>query len=159
MNKLNIKATAIFFLLIEGLIKLGDAKKIDNRVYTDDNGDEQRTFMAASVELIDRWPAGRIYSVAHYFIQNGDMCCDPDMTFMVARRDVKEVEKNLEDDCVYPISFQQAIPPVYKLGAKMNGSHIVWVLGAQKAMTDFANTWMSNIADQQELNKTNAASS
>ena len=38
-----------------------------------------------------RWP---IFSLAHYYEQNGDLVCDPDVTFLVA-------------DQVHPLTFEQ----------------------------------------------------
>ena len=99
--------------------------------------------MAAHVERLNTCEAGTIYSIAHYYKQNGDMVCDPDMTFLVARTDGK----------VYPITFEQ--------GGLMYQESVVWSddgqriasyrLKMQRDQKRFADMWLANIGEQQSL--------
>ena len=74
MEKLNIKTAIIFNSLIEKL-NGSDSIKIDNA---------PGVFMAAHLEkLYDLPELGTVYSLAHYFELNGDLCNDPDMTFLM----------------------------------------------------------------------------
>jgi len=129
MKTLSKTAAKTLDLLTEGLTAPGDSKKVDNT-----NG----TFMAVHVEMIGQDSNGPLFSVAHYFVQNGDMCQDPEMVFMRAH-----------DGAYLPISFQQAIPPVYQEAMDLRKDTFRPRLMAQLA--SFANTWMRNIKQQQRL--------
>ena len=130
MKKLNKTAERIFRKLIAGLN--GDARKIDNG---------GACIMAVHVEQIRTVDLGPIYSVAHYYEQNGDLLCDPDMTFLVAST----------DNGVYPITFEQG-GVTYQEAVEWDGDQIKGVRPKRQAdMTQFANTWMRNIKEQQGL--------
>lgn len=116
--KLDKTAEQIFRRLIEGL-KVGKAKKV---------GEDDGPFMQVHVDRLSQTD----YSIAHYFTQNGDLCCDPDMVFRVT------------GDGVTVVSFQQAIPPIYQHVDSCSAEQI-------KSMTEFACMWMRNIADQQGI--------
>ena len=79
------KAEAIFRKLTEGLVKVGDHRKINNA---------PGSFMAVSIEIIGRSGLGPLVSVAHYYEQNGDLMRDPDVVFLIGA-----------DQHAYPISF------------------------------------------------------
>ena len=51
-----------------------------------------------------------IISMAHYFVQNGDLCQDPEMTV----RAVHASPKGFSRGMLEALTFQQAIPPVYQ---------------------------------------------
>ena len=128
MKALNKTAERIFRKLIA-----------DPEPHKIDNGGE--SIMAVHVERIRTVDLGPIYSVAHYYEQNGDLICDPDMTFLVAST----------DDAVYPLTFEQ--------GGLLYQDAIEWDEGRIKGyrpkmqadMTSFANGWMRNIKEQQRL--------
>jgi hypothetical protein len=131
MMKLPTKATKILDKLTEGLTKVGDSRKIDNS-----NG----AFMAACIDIIDRTHQGwLIVSVAHYFEQNGDLCCDPDVTILRAK------------DGDYAMTFQQAIPPVYQQPLRIEGGTIRVNEKAQRDLTLFVQELLTNINEQQDL--------
>ena len=139
MKSLNAKATRIFVKLINGLTEIGDHAKIDTS-----------SFMAVCVDVIGRpdfGPVGQslIIAVSHYFKQNGDMCCDPDMTFLVGQ------PSEAAPIAVYPLTFEQALPPVYQVAARFEGGSLIHKPALQADITRFANSWMSNIAQQQDL--------
>ena len=136
MKSLNKSATKTFRAIIERL-NGSDACKIDNG----------GSYMALHVDRLQSVEAGTIYSLAHYFKQNGDMCCDPDMTFLDSGKD-----SPVYVDGVYPLTFQQAIPPVYQDAVEWDGPKIQGVrLKMQADHTRFANTWLRNIREQQGL--------
>ena len=142
LKSLNKKATKIFARIITGLNELGDHAKIDTS-----------SFMAVCVDVIGRADLGpnvpvgqaRIIAVSHYFKQNGDMCADPDMTFLVGQ------PSEAAAIAVYPLTFEQALPPVYQVAAQFEGGSLIHKPALQADITRFANSWMSNIAQQQDL--------
>ena len=98
-------------------------------------------FMPVSVELIGEIPGyGNVISIAHYGLQNGDLMADPEMTFVIIQGDY------------YPISFRNDYLGInqevfrYKDGKT---THINPEL--QSDLITFANTWMKNIQEQQEI--------
>ena len=137
MKTLNKQSTKIFNKITEGMGFSSDEsisyKKIDNR---------SRAVMALVVECIGQTDFGPIFSLCHYFKQNGDMCQDPEMLF-------------LKHECgeVFPSMFQQAIPPVYEESLYKDHEDGEWkcLPRLQAAHTRFANTWMKNIKEQQKL--------
>jgi hypothetical protein len=131
MMKLPPKAAKILDKLTEGLVKLGDHAKFDNA---------PTSYMAACIEIIDRTPQGwHVISVAHYFLQNGDMCCDPDVAILRAK------------DGYYPMTFEQSIPPVYQQTMKFEDGAIHANEKAQKSLTVFVTELLTNINEQQRL--------
>ena len=78
--------------------------------------------------------------MAHYGVQNGDLMADPEMTFVIVQGEY------------YPISFRNDYLGIdqevfhYKDGKP---THIKPKL--QSDLTTFANSWMKNIQEQQEI--------
>ncbi len=138
---LNAKATQIFKKLIEGATEDGYAK------YGKDGG----AFMPAVVELVD-WHVGivgigstavrRIWSIAHYYESFGDLCQDPEMTFF---------ETALLPNQIFPMTFQQANPVVYTEGIVVRHGAFEVNRQQQAQITEFANTWLVNIDEQQAV--------
>lgn len=102
-------------------------------------GEKGKAIMPLSVEKLTTYDVGTVYSFCHYFEQNGDLCQDPEMLFL------------LHKTCrVYPMMFQMAIPPVYEESVFFdNGWKVKTRLQAKH--TKFANTWLKNIKNQQGL--------
>ncbi len=137
MRHLSKAARKTFERLTDGLTEPGDHRKVDN---------SGGVFMPVSVDVIDRTPLGPVVSIAHYFEQNGDLCCDPDMTFLVAPAGV------------FPLTFQQAIPPVFTQAATIDADGKVrCATYSQRNITTFANTWLRNIQQQQYGRRLNKA--
>ncbi len=125
MKALDATAEQIFRRLTDGLLKVGDARKIDNST----------SFMPLHVEVIGRhghWP---IFSLAHYYEQQGDLVCDPDVTFLVA-------------DQVHPLTFEQG-GIVRQVAVQFKGQAIHLNEQLQGQITDFCNQWLRNVAEQQ----------
>jgi hypothetical protein len=134
MKKLNKKAARVFNAMIK-LMGENDHLKIDNT-----NG----TFMPVVIEKVQEvmfyQSECTIYSVAHYFEQNGDLVPDPEMTFLV-------VKANTE--VIYPATFQNQMS--YQESLFKDGVDWKFSRSMQSGHTDFANMWMGNIKEQQNL--------
>ena len=130
MKSLNEIAKNTFFDLCktmdEGpyIVKKGIASKIDNT----------QCFMPVCVERIQTLSGEDGISIAHYFVQNGDLMADPEMEFII------------KDNEVYPISFKLDSLGIFQY-AKLSETQKNEKL--QKELTCFANQWMRNIKLQQ----------
>ena len=125
MKAISKQATKTLKKLLAGLLEIGDNRKIG----------DGKTFMAVSVEKIGE----RMFSVSHYFTQNGDLVPDPDMVFYHG-----------EDDCYYPVSFQDQ----FRYDEAMtfeNGKPKAFAPKLQRSLATFTTTWMQNINSQQNL--------
>ena len=132
MHSINDKATEIMNQLTEGLNGENLSRKIDNTP----------GFMAACVELIQQTNSGPLFSVAHYFKQNGDLMRDPDMVFI-----------RCQDNRYYPVSFQQDSMGIYQEVVSFDGFSTPQLQNfeGQRQLAEFANGWMLNIQQQQKL--------
>jgi hypothetical protein len=103
MKCLNKSGTKVMDKLVSGLEVPGDAKTFDMHGYTEKwNGG----IMAVHVENIGNVPStgsGNLYSVAHYYKQNGDMMRDPEMIFWAAKTRDKDL---MIVNAYYPIYFR-----------------------------------------------------
>lgn len=131
MKSLDQRAKAIFHELIEPLDATRASRKIDRG---------GACIMAVCVERVYEWPVGVVYSVTHYYEQNGDLMADPDMTFLVDA---------LSGD-VCPLTYQQDGLGLYQEAASYDRERgVVCNPRLQADLTSFANQWMRNIKDQQ----------
>jgi len=127
---LNKEASAVFEKLIEPLQGTRHHIKYGNP------GD---AFMPAVIEKLDTLDIGTVYSIAHYYELNGDLCQDPEMTFIKTPFGI------------IPNMFQQALPPVYQESIfKDKGTWVIRVR-LQADHVAFANDWMINIKNQQNI--------
>jgi len=134
MKAINQRAKKVMDVLIEGMdIEANDSKKIDNT---------KGTFMPVHVEHVTECNLGQIFSIAHYYKQNGDLMRDPDMEFIKGG-----------DGEYYPISFWQDAPLKRDEAVEWgeNGEITGIKPKLQAALATFANTWMKNIKEQQGL--------
>jgi len=132
MKALSGKAREVMDLLTKGLHTRG------HRVIDNSDG----AYMAVHVEKLYLTEQGALYSVAHYFEQNGDLMRDPDMEFMKIGNEY------------YPVYFrqdggialeQEAV--VYGPGGKIERYNPK----VQAELATFADQWMRNIKEQQKL--------
>ena len=131
MMKLNKKSLRIFTALIAGVTKLGDHKSLKSTA----------GIMPLGVEFVEFGPGQTpVISLNHHFVQEGDVCWDPMMSFWV-----KAVDE------VYPISFEQSIPPVYQVSVRFDGEEVYPLRKYQQDQALFANEWLSNIEQQFDL--------
>ena len=133
MEAINKTAKKVMDLLVEGVdIDASDSKKIDNT---------KGVFMTVHVEAVGKCNLGLLFSVAHYYKQNGDLMRDPDMEFIRGG-----------DGQYYPISFWQDSPLVRDEPLDWEDGEVVrYDAKRQTALVTFANTWMKNIKEQQGL--------
>ena len=134
MKHLSIAGKAVMDKLTEGIEDFDQAKKIQNN--------PSKSIMAVCVEMISKNSQGPVFSIAHYYEQEGDLMRDPDMTFLKGA-----------DGEYYPLTFRQD-----NLGIDQDA--VVWgdngeIKGFRAKMqadfVSFANGWMKNIKDQQKL--------
>jgi hypothetical protein len=120
-------AQRVLETLISGLDTY-QSRKIDNAA---------GTFMAVHVERIGE----DLFSVAHYFVQNGDMMADPDVVFWKA-----------PDGHFYPAEYTQHSLGIYQqLITFENGQPVRFMPRQQADVATFCTTWMRNIRVQQGL--------
>ena len=133
MKAINKQAKKVMDLLIKDVdIDADDSKKIDNT---------KGAFMTVHIECVGKCNLGEIYSVAHYYEQNGDLMRDPDMEFIKGG-----------DGEYYPISFWQDAPTIRDEPVKWKDGDIVsYNAQRQAALVTFSNMWMRNIKEQQGL--------
>lgn len=118
----NQKAAAILDRLTDGM-EPGTVKKVDNN----------STFMALSVARL----TDNLYSMAHYFEQNGDICPDPDMTFLKT------------SDGWVPVDLTQIVG-AYTLAVEHDGVEVTgYRPRALRELKSFAAMWLNNIKSQQ----------
>ena len=111
-----------------------EARKIQNN--------PSKSIMAVHIEMINKISQGPVFSVAHYYEQNGDLMKDPDMTFLRGA-----------DGEYYPLSYQQDGLGIYQDAVEWDDDgNIKGIRPKMQAdMVSFANDWMVNIRDQQKL--------
>jgi hypothetical protein len=134
LKPLNKKAEVIFKKIIDGVTS--DAAKYI--------GEKGQAFMQVIVEKIYHENIyGKVYAVGHYYIQNGDRMSDPEMTFLV----------NDADGRVYPLSFEMhgTLARYEESALFENGKYEGKYKKRNNDHKNFANGWMENIADQQNL--------
>ncbi|WP_333887348.1 DUF6908 domain-containing protein [Sphingobacterium siyangense] len=119
---------------------------------------ENVPYMPLTMELIGvgietPWGMADLYSLCHYYEQNGDLMQDPEMCFLVTdnRNGFNADFGKLK---IAPYMFQQANLGIYQDSIKIENSKLTKFLRKQqKQQTDFANTWLTNIREQGFLTK------
>jgi hypothetical protein len=136
MKKINQKAAKIFNALIKQM-KGEDHLKLDN---------SKGAFMPVSIERLSSGVSFGsiqidIYSLTHYFKQNGDLVPDPDMTFAV---------NQINSNTIWPFSYQDQYG--YQEGIYKDSSG-VWKISKsiQHDHASFAGMWLKNIKLQQNI--------
>jgi len=143
MKWLNKTATSVMDRLTDGLVQPGDNKVFDAHGYSEkwDGG-----IMAVHVEHIgyaENQPDFPLFSVAHYYKQFGDMMRDPEMVFL-----------RFPGNKYIPISYEQSGLGIYQTSVSFSSRDYSCVQFKSKMQADqasFANTWMKNIREQQNL--------
>jgi len=131
MKQLNVESTKTMNKLV-GMVNDGYVK-VDN---TDG------VFMSVSVEVIFEDEKYKVISLAHYFLQNGDLMADPEVCFLF----------NKIHGVYFPFYYKQDSMGVEEESVEMENGEINKVnLTLQKEHTQFANMWLKNIKYQQNL--------
>jgi hypothetical protein len=133
MKPINQKARKVMDTLTIGIDKPGDHRKIDNA---------KGAFMPVHVECIGRCNYGLLYSIAHYYEQNGDLMRDPEMVFIKGA-----------DNRYYPTYFRQDGGLGFEQEAVIMEDEKVKAFKPpiQDELKEFANGWMQNIKEQQAI--------
>lgn len=113
---------------LTGDLAVGHSRKLDRGA----------GFMPVHVECLQETSLGPLFSVAHYFESNGDLVADPDVVFL--RR----------PDGWAPIAYQDSLAHRVVACVREDGRVEVDERG-QRELVRFANHWMRNVAEQQEL--------
>ena len=103
------------------------------------------TYMPVHVEFLGERGQGKMFSVSHYYEQNGDLMSDPDMEFL-----------RTPDGNYYPMTYKLDSLGVYQLSIELGnveeGEPKFRIRPTmQREQAEFANQWMANIEDQQDL--------
>jgi hypothetical protein len=127
----NINKTSLKFL--NKLISLIPEGETSTKIANSDS------FMPLHVEMIGEAHGGKLYSVAHYGLQNGDMMRDPDMVFLVW------------EDGARPLSYRNDYVGVYRetTAYHEDGSIRGYYLRELRDEIAFAHQWFRNIREQQ----------
>jgi len=132
MIKVNKQAKCVLAKLTHGLEKPGDHQEFDNST---------GAFMSVHVENIGDCDMGKLFSIAHYYEQNGDLMRDPEMVFIKG-----------QDSEYYPVDFQQDNMGMYQRAVEIDcGKVKAFRPALQKELAVFTGKWMRNIKMQQEL--------
>lgn len=136
MKKLSVEATQIF-ITIYNLLDGKEHLIINNA---------EGIFMALHVEKVGTAKMGEVVlekiSFAHYYKQNGDFCADPEMIFLF----------NVNLELVIPCYFLQAnVLEEESVVFDENGVVTKWREEMQVGEVEFAECWLKNIKEQQDL--------
>jgi hypothetical protein len=100
-------------------------------------GDEGGAYQPLHVERV----APGLYSLAHYFVQNGDLMSDPEGEFY----------QPYDGGPVYPVSLTQHPVGAYTQALDGLGGTVRVNRRAYRDLCAFGATWLRNIAEQQDL--------
>ena len=129
MKAIGKPAKRVMDILTANCLHLGDHDKFHTAPYMD-----------AVVEYIDDCNLGAMYSVAHYYTQNGDLMRDPEMCFIKG-----------EDGEYYPYYYRLDGVGIEQYALWYGEEGLKgWDSAMQKDHAMFANTWMRNIKQQQK---------
>ncbi|MDB5158717.1 MAG: uncharacterized protein JWR50_3424 [Mucilaginibacter sp.] len=141
MKTLNQYSTKIFCALIDRM-NGGQHLKIQNE-----------PFMPLTIERVGEnvdtyWGEASLYSLCHYYTENGDLMQDPEMCFIVA--DQREEDLTALDKVkIVPYLYQQANLDIYEESISfVNNEMDKYDRTLQLHHVVFANQWLQNIQDQ-----------
>jgi hypothetical protein len=135
MKYLSKEAKRVMDILTE--LAKDDHVKIDNR---------PGSFMAVVIEKLHDLDNGPVYSVSHYYEQNGDLMSDPDVTFLKMTSNGRNF--------YFPLTYRQdnlgidrELATYDESGRKIIGCY----KKIQEDTASFCTVWMRNIKHQQRL--------
>jgi hypothetical protein len=135
MKRLNNKSTHIFLKLIQKL-NTDDHIKI-----------ESTSFMPLTLEFLHNVEmetgVGKLYSLSHTYVQNGDLMRDPEMCFIVV------AGQNGIHTSIYPQMYQLDSMGLYEESVHLDGTKVTGFIPIwQASHCAFANMWLKNILAQ-----------
>lgn len=123
--KLNQLSKSVFNFLFSNCTASGGYYKLSN----------DSDYMPVVVENIGKG----LFSVAHYYEQNGDLCPDPDVVFHLS-----------ESGEITPMTFQNVF--AYIESAEIHDGQVRIINGRKsRDLISFCNQWASNISYQQDI--------
>ncbi|HVM86688.1 MAG TPA: hypothetical protein VMT76_00775 [Puia sp.] len=140
MKKINEQATKIFCRLID---------KMNNEEYLKLSAEGYMPLVIERIaeNIMTDFGAAKLYSLAHYYEQNGDLMSDPQMCFLVI--DQRTQTKDIEHIFIYPQMYQLDGLGIYEESILIKDNRVI---GCKKAWQDghcgFANLWLNNIRQQ-----------
>ena len=109
-------------------IDVGGHRKIENKPY-----------MALAMDVLADSEYGRIISIAHNYIQNGDVMADPDMQLLIS----------FKKQTVQAMSFQNDAMGVYQESLFIDDDGKLMVqMSLLKNLNKFLDTWTKNLIAQ-----------
>jgi hypothetical protein len=145
MKKINQQAAKIFCKLLD---------KMGTQTYFKFTSEGFMPLVMEQVGELHSTPYGtaQLYSLAHYYEQNGDLMRDPEMVFIVV--DNRKDERDYDLIGIYPQLFQQDSLDIYEESVNIVNNKVttykpVW----QAAHVNFANQWLRNMQHQRFLNR------
>jgi hypothetical protein len=135
MKQLNRKSTHIFLKLIK---KLGGEDHIKL---------ESGNFMPLTLEFLHNVQSGsaegKLYSLSHTYVQNGDLMRDPEMCFIVVP------DPDRPETLIYPQMYQQDSLGLFEESVHINDGKVTGFIPIwQAGHCSFANIWLKNILFQ-----------
>ena len=145
MKTLSNNASMIMDKILSGMKKIGDTRKLDN----------SRVYMPLSIEVINEVSSGlirgKIFSLAHYFVQNGDLMADPEITYLQIFTGTNALGEPVHNYLPMTYTnhsigkFQEVVP------IEEDGTIIRLNKNGVRDLSKFTNTWMNNIKFQQNI--------
>jgi hypothetical protein len=126
----------IYETMFDKLVKIGLITASGNLTFTGHTKIENKPYMDLSVDrLCNTEQKTIIISIAHNFVQNGDLMCDPDM----------EIEINPEYKTVEALTYQLSSMGIYQQVYSEPGKVYPKI---KKDLNGFLNQWLSNLINQ-----------
>ncbi|TDQ73834.1 DUF6908 domain-containing protein [Sphingobacterium yanglingense] len=147
MKKLNKKANEVFAELLD---MMQGKQYMNIRFDYPNDKDSNSPFMPLTIEKLAEgietaFGVGKIYSLCHFYIQNGDLMQDPEMCFIVID-DRTEKVKDLNLLAIFPILYVQANLGIYHESViVVDGKATKYRKVIQSEQASFANTWLMGI--------------
>jgi hypothetical protein len=139
MKKLSIEATRIFCRLL---------KRMGKQTYIRLTAKEFLPLVLEQIgEVSTFYGPGKLYSLAHYYEQEGDLMRDPEMVFIVV--DNRKGTTDYDPMAIYPQLFRQDNIGAYEESVCLENDRAttfkpLW----QKDQAIFASQWLKNIQQQ-----------
>lgn len=140
MKKINQTATQIFCRLLE---------KMGTGTYLKLTASEFMPLVLEQIgeEISTPFDKGKLYSLAHYYEQNGDAMRDPEMVFIVV--DNRTDAKDFQMIGIYPQMFQQDNLGLHEESICIEDNKVTTYKPTwQAGHVTFANQWLQNIRQQ-----------
>lgn len=142
MKSLNKNATIVFGKLMDSL-KGDQHRKIHNEPFM------PLTIERGGKDITTPWGLANLYSLCHYYEQNGDLMADPEMCFVVVDEREDEFLTDWDKLNIVPYLFKQDSLGIYEESIFIENKALTKYHSIkQKGHTEFADTWLLNIQQQ-----------